>query len=225
MSGAAAAVAGRPGRPKSEEKHAAILQAASRLFLDQGLQGTSMDQVARAAGVSKQTVYSHFDGKEDLFRRCIRCKVESYGFDGVSVPAGDDARAVLLAVAKRFMGLIFDPEVVAMHRVVMAEAAAHPRIAALFFENGPAATQRTAASVLTELVRRGLLRPHDTDAAAWQLLNLCFGSFHVRLLLHLIDSVPPAELDAHLKSAIADFVRLHGEEPPADAGSSDPRTS
>jgi TetR/AcrR family transcriptional regulator, mexJK operon transcriptional repressor len=236
IGGAAVSAPARRGRPKSEQKRAAILKAASALFLEQGLQGTSMDQVARTAGVSKQTLYSHFEGKEDLFRSCIRCKVERYGFDGVSVgagrdagvdasksaPPGADARAVLLHVARGFMELIFDPEVVAMHRVVMAEAAAHPRIAALFFENGPAAAQRTVAAVLALLVEQGRLRPHDTGEAAWQLMNLCFGSFHVRLLLHLIDEVPADALDRHLVSAVDDFVRLHGAERPAEAVSSQP---
>jgi TetR/AcrR family transcriptional regulator, mexJK operon transcriptional repressor len=213
--------AGR-GRPKSEQKRAAVIEAASALFLEQGLQGTSMDQVARAAGVSKQTLYSHFDGKEDLFRSCIRGKVERYGFDGVTVPPGADAHAALLQVARGFMGLILDPEVMAMYRIVTAEAAAHPRIAQLFFENGPAATHRTVVSVLDALVQQGLLRPHDTEQAAWQLINLCFGSFHVRLLLHLIDAVPPDVLDAHIDCAVTDFIRLHGATPPAEAVSSQP---
>ncbi|WP_295880981.1 TetR/AcrR family transcriptional regulator [uncultured Thiohalocapsa sp.] len=220
MSAQPAAAAGRGGRPKSTEKRAAIVQAASTLFLEQGLQGTSMERVARAAGVSKQTLYSHFAGKEDLFQHCIRAKVESYGFDGATVPPGEDARAVLRTLVQRFMDLILDPEVVATHRLVIAEACAHPGIAARFFDSGPAAIQHTVATALEELVRRGLLRRHDTRAAAWQLLNLCFGSFQLRLLLNLIDGVPEAELAAHLASAVDDFVRLHGAQPPADAVSS-----
>jgi AcrR family transcriptional regulator len=217
MSAMPAARGVRAGRPKSDEKRAAIIEAASRLFLEQGLQQTSMDQVARAAGVSKQTVYSHFGGKEELFQHCIQAKVESYGFDGVTVPAGDDARAVLRSLADSFMGLILDPEVVATHRLVIAESGTHPRIAALFFDTGPAAIQRTVATALAELARRGLLHARDTDAAAWQFLNLCFGNFQLRLLLNLIDDVPAAELDAQLRGAVEDFVRLHGAQRAPDA--------
>ncbi|MGB5835262.1 MAG: TetR/AcrR family transcriptional regulator C-terminal domain-containing protein [Thiohalocapsa sp.] len=66
------------------------------------------------------------------------------------------------------------------------------------------------ADVLHGLVDRGLLREHDCTAAAWQLLNMCSGSFHLRLLLNLIESVPEHELDTHLRGAVEDFVRLHG---------------
>ena len=52
------------GRPKDPAKRAAILDAAEKLFLSQGFTGTSMDAVAKEAGVSKLTVYSHFSDKE-----------------------------------------------------------------------------------------------------------------------------------------------------------------
>src|SRR6478672_3702293 len=56
-----------PGRPKDLGKGAAILEAAKRLFLSQGFEAISMDQIAAEAGVSKLTVYSHFGDKETLF--------------------------------------------------------------------------------------------------------------------------------------------------------------
>ena len=62
-----------PGRPKDLEKRASILQAAKRLFTTQGFEGTSMDAIASAAGVSKLTVYSHFQDKERLFAAAVEC--------------------------------------------------------------------------------------------------------------------------------------------------------
>ena len=61
----------KQGRPKSEEKYHLILHAASCLFLKEGFANTSMDTVAKASGVSKQTVYSHFEGKDALFKAAI----------------------------------------------------------------------------------------------------------------------------------------------------------
>ncbi len=58
-----------PGRPKDLGKRASILEAAKRLFIEQGYLGVSMDQIAAAAGVSKLTVYSHFGDKETCLRR------------------------------------------------------------------------------------------------------------------------------------------------------------
>ena len=65
-----------PGRPKDLGKRAAILEAAKRLFSDQGFDGASMDQIAAEAGVSKLTVYSHFGDKEALFSAAVRAKCE-----------------------------------------------------------------------------------------------------------------------------------------------------
>src|SRR5690606_2086124 len=65
-----------PGRPKDLEKRAAILDAAKTLFPERGYEGTSMDAIAQAAGVSKLTVYSHFQDKDTLFVEAVKAKCE-----------------------------------------------------------------------------------------------------------------------------------------------------
>jgi AcrR family transcriptional regulator len=169
-----------------------------------------MDAVAKAAGVSKQTVYSHFENKEDLFRACIRNKIASYGFGEGAVPPGAGAREALFLLARGFLQLLFDPEVMAMHRVVQAEAANFPRIASLFFESGPAAAKRAIGGFLQALVDRGELAVDDMDYASWLLPNMAVGSFRVRLELGQIDRVPEAELEAHLRRVVDDFLVLFG---------------
>jgi AcrR family transcriptional regulator len=211
-----AQAAQRGGRPKSEEKARAILEAAKDLFLAQGLHGTSMDAVAREAGVSKQTVYGHYESKETLFRACIRSKIEEFGFQEEGLPGSLGPRALLLAVCRRFMALVCDPDVVAMYRVVIAEAVSHPRIAELFFESGPVATKSAVSAVLGELSARGELRPHDPDYASWQLFNLCFGHIHTRLLFGLIREVPPEELEQQVGRAVDDFLVLYEAGRPGD---------
>lgn len=200
----------RAGRPKSEEKHNAILLAATCLFLRLGLQGTSMDAVAREAGVSKQTVYSHFGSKEELFRSCIKAKVASYGFDEDRLPVGADRREAVFLLAKSFMDLIFDPEVVAMHRVVAGEAPSHPQVASLFFESGPAAVKRAVGQCLERMVDGGELKIPNVEYASWLLPNMALGAFHVRLQFGLIDRVPENDLNAHLQQVVDDFLRLYG---------------
>ncbi|MEM7408093.1 MAG: TetR/AcrR family transcriptional regulator [Pseudomonadota bacterium] len=211
---AAAPGAGRrsAGRPKSEEKRAAILHAASELFLKRGL-GASMDAVAQAADVSKQTVYSHFAGKDELFRACIQSKIADYGFGDAGILADIDPATpvgdALFAVTQRFMALIFDPHVVAMHRVISSEASAHPRIAALFFETGPGGTKAAVGALLEQRVAAGELRPLDVNYAAWQLLNMAFGRYHMQLQFGLIKSVPKADLHAHLRHVVQDFLAIY----------------
>lgn len=207
----------RAGRPKSEEKADAILCAASDLFLTKGFQGTSMDAVAKRAGVSKQTVYSHFENKEELFKACIRAKVSSYGFEDTAMVDDTDLRESLLAITHQFADLLFDPEVIAMYRVVMGEAASHPRIAALFFESGPKRTKTAVCAFLTKQMQMNRLRIHEEDImyAAVQLFNTAVGMYQLQLWLGLIDSVNKEELDKHLQRVVDDFLRLYGVEQPS----------
>ncbi len=201
----------RPGRPKSEQKGEAILHAAGELFLSAGYQGTSMDAVAQRAGVSKQTVYSHFANKEELFKACIRGKVAGYGFDETTPDGAGDLRSSLLSIARHFLDLMFDPEVIAMHRVVMAEAASQPRIAALFFESGPKRTKASVCAFLQQQVEAGRLRiPTDRLLyAAVQLLNTAAGMYQMSLWLGLMHNVDPEEVDAHLQQVVDDFLALY----------------
>jgi TetR/AcrR family transcriptional repressor of mexJK operon len=202
----------RSGRPKSGEKHAAILKASSELFLERGVQGTSMDAVAKRAGVSKQTVYSHFHNKDTLFRACIQSKVESYGFGQTGLAGAEDLNEALLNIVSQFVSLLFDSEVIAMHRVVMGESAGYPRIAAMFYEDGPARTKATVRKFLERQVRLGKLKIDHPHYAAVQLLNMAMGEYQQQMMLNLIEAPPARELREHLERVVDDFIRLYGSK-------------
>ncbi len=200
----------RSGRPKSEEKRAAILKASSELFLEKGVQGTSMDAVAKRAGVSKQTVYSHFKNKDTLFRACIQNKVETYGFGETDLVGGEDLHEALLTIVRQFVSLLFDPEVIAMHRVVMGESAGYPRIAAMFYEDGPARTKATVRKFLERQTRQGKLKIDHLNYAAVQLLNMAVGGYQQQMMLNLIEAPTERELEQHLRRVVNDFMKLYG---------------
>jgi TetR/AcrR family transcriptional repressor of mexJK operon len=204
-------VPSRAGRPKSEAKAGAILEAATQLFLAQGFKGTSMDAVAKHAGVSKQTVYSHFANKEELFKACISAKVASYGFDEGTLDEDVDLRDALLALTRRIVNLLFDPNVVAMHRVVMGEAASQPRIAALFFESGPQKAKAATSAYLQRQIDKGRLSIHPDRLlyAAIQLFNMVIGIYQLELLLGLRETVDEDELGSHLGQVVDDFISLY----------------
>src|SRR4051812_7291322 len=113
---ASPAKAAAPGRPKDLEKGAAILEAAKRLFTTQGFDGTSMDQIAAAAGVSKLTVYSHFGDKENLFAACAKAYCEQQLPPTLFEPHPEvPLRQRLLDIARAFFGMISSPEAIAGH--------------------------------------------------------------------------------------------------------------
>ena len=208
----------RAGRPKSEQKAEAILGAAGERFPASGFQGTSMDEVAQRAGVSKQTVYSHFASKEALFQACIRAKVAGYGFDETTEVDETDLRAALSTLTRRFVDLLFDPEVIAMHRLVMGESASQPRIAELFFDSGPRRTQDTVTAFLQAQAAKGRLQIDQgrLHYAAMQLLNTAVGMYQLQLWLGLRASVAQDELETHRRRVTGATQRAEADRPPPD---------
>ncbi len=190
----------RPGRPKSDEKRRAIREAAAGIFLEVGWAGTSMDAVARAAGVSKQTVYSHYKSKEDLFRACVTNKLELYELDGSDL-ADLDLEEALLAYGHRFLTLLNDPDVIRMHRLLISHCTEFPRLVDAFFAAGPEA-------VYSALAR--LLSARDTDRfggelglnAAHQFFCSLEAPFMMDLLLNRRTQIDVAEMQDCVQNSV-----------------------
>ncbi len=203
---------GGAGRPRSEAKRAAILDAAGTLFLTQGPENTSMDAVAREANVSKQTVYSHFGDKDSLFAACIQSKVSSYRVADLPDLIDLDLRAALLELGHRFMDLLMDKQVVAMFRVVIGASASHPHIGALFYDNGPRRTIDALAALLDHHARAGTIDCSDTREAAAIFLDLLAAHLQRRMLL-AVDSAPSkAAQRAQIERTVDRFLRLFARE-------------
>ncbi|HEY9618305.1 MAG TPA: TetR/AcrR family transcriptional regulator [Microcoleaceae cyanobacterium] len=119
--------------PQYTPKQEAILRGAVQVFLQCGYAGTSMDRVAAAAGVSKQTIYSHFQDKEGLFtalmeRMTIRRFQAILGIDRLQ---GEPA-SLLRQFAEGFLNHIADDEYVALLRLIIAESVRFPELAKLY---------------------------------------------------------------------------------------------
>lgn len=199
----------RAGRPKSQEKRDAILEAATELFLAQGLQGTSMDAVALKAGVSKQTVYSHFASKEELFRAVIASKVESYGFMEAALPADIDLEQALQAIGDRFLNLILEGEVAAMFRVVIGESVSYCKIAELFYASGPDTAISAVAKLLTWHMEKGRLKQDDPRYAACLYLNMLSGHYHMQILMNMQPDLYEGAQEAHIRKVVSQFLTLY----------------
>jgi len=198
------------GRPKDPAKHAAILETAGKLFLEQGYERTTVEAIAAAAGVSKLTVYSHFGDKTGLFRTLVTNKCRSYfehtDYDSLRDLPVDQA---LTRIARSFMGLMLNPDVVALHRLLMASAAHNPELTEMFYGTGPEPTITGVADVLRELDKAGTLRIEDPWRAADHLLSMLRGDVHLRALLNLRDQADEARVEAHITDCVAVFLRAY----------------
>lgn len=197
----------RPGRPKSAEKADAIRNAAIDLFMADGMERTSMDAIAAAAGVSKQTVYSHFNCKDDLFRSCVATKVQTYGLDPSSMPGGDGVDRFLAHIGRSYLTLISDPGVIRMFRLMVSEADTHAATVKSFHESGPRTTARNIARLLANYVPG-----KDEELAAKatsEFLALVRGEYWLELLLGTRDEISADELDAHVDHCVKQIHKLY----------------
>ncbi|MPZ89595.1 MAG: TetR family transcriptional regulator [Nitriliruptorales bacterium] len=123
---------------RPSQKPAAIRAAAQRLFLQHGLQQTSMDTVAAEARVTKQTVYRHFGSKEQLFVAVLKSLVVERLHPDLleAVPAGAQSGAeledTLLTVANNILDHVLEPTYINLVRILVAEAREFPELAELF---------------------------------------------------------------------------------------------
>lgn len=165
-----------PDEGRSARKRRVIRGAATELFLRNGYQGTSMDEVASVAGVSKQTVYKHFADKEGLFEEIVLATIDQVGepfYDAVpSLEDTADVERDLRTLARRLVAIVMRPHLLQLRRLVIAEAGRFPELGRTYFERGPGRTAEALAARFGQLASRGLLDVHDPTLAASHFLWL-----------------------------------------------------
>jgi TetR/AcrR family transcriptional regulator, mexJK operon transcriptional repressor len=166
---------GGDGQTRTARKRRAILEAATTLFLRDGYQATSMDQIAAAASVSKQTVYKQFADKQSLFREIVTGTVAEVA-DPVAqqvarLRASADLETGLRDLARALLAQVLQPRVMQLRRLVTAEAGRFPELGRLFYERGPGRTIDGLASAFESLAAQGALRRLDDPRMAAEHFN------------------------------------------------------
>lgn len=172
---------------RSSAKRSAILDAAQACFLDHGFSSTSMDMVAATAGVSKATIYAHFQSKDELFGAIIqrRCDDHAQGLGTLAVDESLDARATLTEIGAKLMSMLCQPQVLGIYRMVLAEIPRHPDLARIYYDAGPGRGKERLVEIFDALVRRGLLSIPDTWQAMDQFVGMLRSDTYNRALLGL----------------------------------------
>ncbi|MGF6088067.1 TetR/AcrR family transcriptional regulator [Pseudomonas sp. 18173] len=199
-----------PGRPKDLVKRQAILDAAKTLFLSKGYANTSMDAVAAEAGVSKLTVYSHFNDKETLFSAAVMAKCEEQlpplFFE---LPEGVSVETVLLNIARGFHQLINSDESVNLHRLMMALGSQDPKLSLIFFEAGPQRMLQGMERLLSKIDESGVLRIDKPHNAAEHFFCLLKGAGNFRLLYGCGEPPVGEAAESHVREVVGLFMRAY----------------
>jgi TetR/AcrR family transcriptional repressor of mexJK operon len=204
----------RAGEGRSARKRGAIMEAATTLFLRNGYVGTSMDEVAALAAVSKQTVYKHFADKERLFTDIVLGITDVAGefVEDVTRTLGDtgDLEQDLGALARRYVTSVIRPQVLQMRRLLVGEAARFPELARAYYERAPERTVAALASSFQRLAERGLLRLDDPPLAANHFAYLILGMPLDRAMLCGDDGFTRAELERLADAGVRVFLAAYG---------------
>jgi AcrR family transcriptional regulator len=176
---AAASVSGRGGRPsrtQSEKIRERILDAATHLFLILGYGATSIEAVARRAGISKRTFYHRFDDKPALFAAVVHRIIDRLR-PPADVPLIDGPN--LQEVLRRLAGLILrgalSEQAIALHRLIVGESARFPHLAAVVAGEVTMEGLRLIAGLLELEARAGNLKLDNPTFAAEEFLHLVIG--------------------------------------------------
>lgn len=179
-------------RQLSAEKAEAILEGGMQEFLAHGYAATSMDRVATAAGVSKATVYSHFQDKEGLFtaliKRLVEVKFRSIFDSEHSEILQSDPKIVLRELAYRFLdSSVSDPQFLNFMRVILGESGRFPQLARAFVLN----IEQTSFNRLRQyFMHCPQLNLSDPEATARIFIGTLVHFMIVQEMLHGRDILP-----------------------------------
>ena len=164
---------GRPQARCDEETRAIIFEAARHEFAASGYAATSMDGVARRAGVSTRTLYRLIPNKAALFEAMITDRIDTFA-SVVRLRAcdGSDIERALREALIVCGELILDGDVISLQRVILGDSEKFPEIAETFYHKAIRRTERTLANWLQAQNERGLIKIEDADAAAGMLLGM-----------------------------------------------------
>jgi AcrR family transcriptional regulator len=202
-----------PSGDKRKAKHTAILEAAADMFIEHGFDGASIEMIAEAAGVSRQTIYNQFENKQALFLEIARESVKL-----VMEPLGDELekqaaiRDTLAALARRMLETYFCRKVSALWRMVVVERPRFPELGRELYEIGPVKVEDQLAAYLSEQAQQGRLCIVDAVLAAQQFGALVLHQRQLKDDLGIEMGLGEKDIARTADEAVTTFLRAFGVE-------------
>jgi TetR/AcrR family transcriptional repressor of mexJK operon len=171
----------KPASPPECESYRRLVEAARAEFMKDGFRGASVDRIAAAAGVAKQTLYNHFPSKEALFEETMRAGVRDIVVELVEAPGALRERLTAFSLALRRK--LLSPEGLNWYRTVIADLSRLPELGRIVWRQGPYETLSRLADFLAAAMERGELRRDDPLFAAEMLNSMLINLDRTRGLL------------------------------------------
>jgi TetR/AcrR family transcriptional regulator of autoinduction and epiphytic fitness len=208
---AVAPLAGRPAAGTDPVKRRQILEGAQRVFNQMGFDAASMNDITRAAGVSKGTLYVYFTDKVQLFIALIEQEREKHARElYVTIDDQGDIEDVLILFGIRLAGVVCQEWVLRAQRIVLGVTERMPELGREFFERGARRAALYIQAYLDRRVADGTLDIPDTYLAAAQFLELCQATLSRPRLFGAVEGPPsPEEVRKVVTSAVRLFLAAY----------------
>ncbi|OHB34696.1 MAG: TetR family transcriptional regulator [Phenylobacterium sp. RIFCSPHIGHO2_01_FULL_70_10] len=197
-------IAGQIDQAKTE----AILDAAAKAFGECGFL-TPMDEIARRAGVSKQTIYNHYGSKADLIRAIVEQRVGEITAPLTAPDAHDHPEEALAGFGRVMIEMLLKPRGNALLRMTIQASDDMPDLAQAFYEAGPRTSRRLLSVFLRDETEAGRMAVDDPDLAAEFFVGMVIGGHQVAGLLGQGRDLPAAEIDRIAREAARRFMRAY----------------
>lgn len=208
-------VSGRFAAGEDPAKREQIIDGARKIFMTQGFDAASMNDIVREAGVSKGTLYVYFESKEQLFAALISHERDRFARAmRDAVDRHDAAEEALLHYGKALVLHLCSTSTICAMRSVIAVADRMPGLSRAFFKSAPATIRTVLNDLIVREVAKGTLVAEDTDLAARQFIELCSGTFFkFRLFGEMPEPPPLEETDRIVSEAVKTFMARYAAMP------------
>ncbi|NEX46121.1 TetR/AcrR family transcriptional regulator [Pseudotabrizicola algicola] len=188
-----------------------VLEGARTIFLRDGFDGASVDDIAREAGVSKATLYAYFPDKQLLFKEicaqeCLRQTQEAEA----EIDPSMTVEAMLTLAGERIAGFLLSDFGQNACRLIIGEGARFPELARDFYRNGPGLVHDRLVHHLHLLVQAGALQIDDLDLAAEQFIHLCKAALMEKLVFRMDHQVTAESVRRSVRGAVEMFMARYG---------------
>jgi AcrR family transcriptional regulator len=191
-------------------KRRQIIQGARAVFLAQGFDAASMNDIARAAGVSKGTLYVYFKHKEQLFEAIVEQECEAQAEGIFELEHGDhDVEAMLTRLGFAYIRFLCRPEKASAIRTVIAIADRMPELGRKFYEQGPAKGIAKLAAYIAAQVDAGVLVVEDCEVAAAQFMEACQAMLFKSMVFNFVREPSAQQIQRVVPIAVKVFLAAY----------------
>jgi TetR/AcrR family transcriptional regulator, mexJK operon transcriptional repressor len=196
-----------PGRPETlEQRQERIVRLAAPLFLKNGYDNVSIDDIIGVVGGSKATIYAWFGGKEGLFEAVVRRECQDVVL-AIHTDAPGGLEQQLTEIGRSFLAMVLSPPILEFHRLMVSMGRKFPETGRLFYQTGPDSAYRIVAEWIARQQRAGRIIEEEPYRLAVLFLDMLIGEHQLSWLTGMPRAARRDKVNETVRIAVKVFLR------------------